>query len=121
MTLVRDMNPNYPMAYLFTTANSHFIFSRLMSKYVISLQTYNAPLLNKWCLHFIATNYDLFEREEDFKTIWSENEEYMKGSRWPTQTHLQVLNSYKEKSTKEMIVGEISRRRFSNKCSCCIM
>jgi hypothetical protein len=85
-------------------------------------QAYNALFLHKWCLHFIATNYNIFEGKKDFDTVWSENENYMESNKWPSREHLQVLDKYKTKSHQKKIVRNVSKRlSISRSCKCCVM
>ena len=45
-------------------------------------QAHNANQLAKWCLHFISTNYSVFEGEDKFEYIQGENRAHIEQQQW---------------------------------------
>ncbi|KAK3749892.1 hypothetical protein QZH41_005808 [Actinostola sp. cb2023] len=67
-------------------------------EYVVNLlllsQAHNANQLSDWCLHFIATNYSVFESSSVFSLLQDGNKQYVEEHRWPPLSYLRELEQY---------------------------
>ena len=61
-------------------------------------QAFNAKQLSAWCLHFIATNFSVFESTEEFGLVQGENREYVSEHRWPPLSYLKALEEFEKKA-----------------------
>ncbi|XP_031551057.1 rho-related protein racA-like [Actinia tenebrosa] len=82
------------------------------AEYVVNLlllsQAHNAHQLSNWCLHFIATNYLIFESNPSFTLVQGTNIEYVEKHRWPPLSYLNEVQEFEKK------VGHTSKK---GKCS----
>ena len=77
------------------------------------LQAHNAYQLSKWCLHFISTNYSVFENEEEFTDlIQGANRDYVEQHQWPPKSYYEELELYKEKIEKYHGVNDTGKCRI---------
>ena len=61
-------------------------------------QLYNAAQLSTWCLHFISTNYTVFEnRSDEFCRLSGSNLDYVREHRWPPLSHEAAVAEYWKK------------------------
>lgn len=60
-------------------------------------QAHNASQLSNWCLHFIASNYSVFESSPFFSLLEGENKEYVEEHRWPPLSYFKELEEYQNK------------------------
>lgn len=72
------------------------------------LQAHNAQQLSNWCLHFIATNYSIFESSPFFSLVQGTNKEYVEEQRWPPLSYINEIQEYEKK------IGNSSK---DSKCS----
>ena len=63
-------------------------------------QAHNAKQLSGWCLHFISTNFSVFELTEEFDLVQGENREHVYEHRWPPLSYLKAKEEY-EQSVRE--------------------
>ena len=59
-------------------------------------QQHNATQLERWCLHFIASNYLAFVRRPEFGQLKDENIEYVEKNRWPPVSYLKAVEQYEK-------------------------
>lgn len=64
---------------------------------LLTSQAHNAKQLSNWCLHFIATNYSVFEKCEEFHLVQGENREYVYEHRWPPLSYLKAQEEFERK------------------------
>ncbi len=78
-----------------------------------SFQVHNADQLEKWCLHFISTNYAAFSKLPEFSTLTESDRAYIKKNIWPPLSSLQ-----KEETEARTTTETVGRRRHKrHKCS----
>ena len=77
----------------------------------LRFQAHNAKQLSRWCLHFIATNFSVFESTEEFDLVQGDNRDYVTEHIWPP---LSYLKAQEAKSSK------FNSSKF-NSCKCNIM
>ena len=63
-------------------------------------QAHNAKQLSGWCLHFISTNFSVFESTEEFDLVQGENREHVYEHRWPPLSYLKAQEEYEQKVRK---------------------
>jgi len=71
-------------------------------------QMHNAPQLEAFMKHFIATNYLPCSKRVEFEELSEENKEYMKEHQWPPVSYLKAVAEY------EKAIGKSSG-------DCCVM
>lgn len=71
-------------------------------------QAHNAKQLSGWCLHFIATNFSVFENCEEFHLVQGENRDYVNEHRWPPLSYIKAQEEYEMK---------VKSDRDQSKCS----
>ncbi|XP_067032114.1 rho-related protein racA-like isoform X2 [Acropora muricata] len=71
-------------------------------------QAHNAKQLSGWCLHFIATNFSVFENCEEFHLVQGENRDYIDEHRWPPLSYIKAQEEYEMK---------VKSDRDQSKCS----
>jgi len=59
-------------------------------------QLHGAKQLDRWCLHFISTNYLAFEKRPDFNRLIGANMEHVETNRWPPVTYLHEVKEYEQ-------------------------
>ena len=60
-------------------------------------QAHNAKQLSRWCLHFIATNFSVFESTEEFDLVQGDNRDYVTEHRWPPLSYLKAQEEFEKK------------------------
>ena len=63
----------------------------------LTSQLHGASQLSAWCLHFISSNYIIFEDKEEFSKLTGENLDYINQHRWPPLSYEQAMEDYKKK------------------------
>ena len=58
---------------------------------------HNAKQLVAWCLHFISTNYSVFEKKGDIQRMDEESASYVIDNRWPPVSYLRQMEEYGKK------------------------
>ncbi|KAL9981519.1 hypothetical protein ACROYT_G010227 [Oculina patagonica] len=64
---------------------------------LLTSQAHNAKQLSRWCLHFISTNFSVFESTEEFDLVQGENREHVYEHRWPPLSYLKAQEEYEQK------------------------
>lgn len=78
-------------------------------------QLHNAGQLSGWCLHFISSNYLVFENKDQFKQLETENKEYIEKHRWPPVSYLEAMEEYQRQYGSDEEISKGKRKR--EKCS----
>jgi hypothetical protein len=52
--------------------------------------------LERWCLHFIASNYIAFCRRPEFCLLEGANREYIETNRWPPLSYITAVEQYEK-------------------------
>ena len=81
------------------------------------LQLYNAGQLNKWCLHFISSNYIAFSTRPEWSQLSTEDLQYIEEHRWPPLDYINEVEEY-EARLEEF---KNSKKTKSSKRSCIVM
>ena len=63
----------------------------------LCFQAHNAKQLSRWCLHFIATNFSVFESTEEFDLVQGDNRDYVTEHRWPPLSYLKAQEEFEKK------------------------
>ena len=82
----------------------------------LCFQAHNAKQLSRWCLHFIATNFSVFESTEEFDLVQGDNRDYVTEHIWPPLSYLKAQEEF-EKNVKS---SKFNSSKF-NSCKCNIM
>ena len=82
----------------------------------LCFQAHNAKQLSRWCLHFIATNFSVFESTEEFDLVQGDNRDYVTEHQWPPLSYLKAQEEF-EKKVKS---SKFNSSKF-NSCKCNIM
>ena len=53
-----------------------------------------------WCLHFIASNYTVFEKRSEFHQLKGDNKKHIGEHRWPALSYLEEDSKYKAEMKK---------------------
>jgi Rho family protein len=61
---------------------------------------YNADQLSGWCLHFIASNYTVFEKRSEFHQLEGDNKKHIEEHRWPPLSYLKEVSKYEAEMKK---------------------
>ena len=77
--------------------------------HLLYFQLHNAAQLDKWCCHFISSNFLAFEKREEFGQLQGETLEYVTEKRWPPVSYLEEVEEYERKL--QLATGD------NNKCS----
>ncbi len=64
---------------------------------LLSSQLHNASQLSSWCLHFISSNFNVLEANEQFLQLGEDNLSYVEEHRWPPLSYETAMNEYKTK------------------------
>ena len=64
---------------------------------LLTAQLHNARQLSSWCLHFVASNYVVFEPKEEFSLLAAENLDYVNDHRWPPLSYEKAIEEYRQK------------------------
>ncbi|KAJ7378706.1 hypothetical protein OS493_021288 [Desmophyllum pertusum] len=64
---------------------------------LLTSQVHNAKQLSGWCLHFISTNFSVFESTEEFDLVQGENREHVYEHRWPPLSYLKLQEEFEQK------------------------
>jgi len=59
-------------------------------------QLHNASQLEKFCLHFISSNYQPMKKREEFKMLKGENLKYVEENQWPPVSYLKELEEFEK-------------------------
>jgi len=65
---------------------------------LLGSQLYSAPQLEKFCFHFISSNYQPMKKREEFSKLIGDNLKYVEENQWPPKSYLEELDAY-EKAT----------------------
>ena len=57
----------------------------------------NAKQLVDWCLHFISTNYSVFEKKGDIQHLDEDSATFVIDNRWPPVTYIREMEEYQNK------------------------
>ena len=57
----------------------------------------NAKQLVDWCLHFISTNYSVFEKKGDIQLLDEDSATFVIDNRWPPVSYLKAMEEYQNK------------------------
>lgn len=101
------------MCELYTTKKVDSLIQKRVSdgtKDVINLlltsQAYNAKQLADWCLHFISTNFSVFESTEEFELLQGDNRKHVIQHRWPPLSYLQALEEFEQKAPQSKLTSK---------------
>lgn len=64
---------------------------------LLSSQLHNADQLERWCLHFIASNFLSFIERIEFSLLTGDNLKYVEKNRWPPLSYLEEVKEYEIK------------------------
>lgn len=64
---------------------------------LIMSQLHGAKQQERWCLHFISTNYLAFEKRADFGKLTGANLDYVEMNRWPPVSYLNQVEEYERR------------------------
>ena len=92
---------------------SHVLFKSVWQIWVLLFQVHNAEQLEKWCLHFISTNYSSFTQLPEFSTLSESDRAYIEKNKWPPFACLQ--KEIKDSKTTTETVETRRHKRW--KCS----
>ena len=73
---------------------------------LLTSQFHNAQQLSAWCLHFISSNYLVYESKEEFSLITGDNLAHIHEHQWPPISYLKAMEEYKKKYGGEKEEGE---------------
>ena len=62
---------------------------------------HNAKQLVGWCLHFISTNYSVFETKGDIQRLDEDHATYVIDHRWPPVSYIREMEEYQKKYSGE--------------------
>ncbi|KAJ5068650.1 hypothetical protein M0811_02593 [Anaeramoeba ignava] len=68
---------------------------------LVESQDANAQQLEKFCLHFISTNYGPMSQRDEWKNLKGNNLDYIEKNRWPPLKYLKEVEEY-EKELKKL-------------------
>jgi Rho family protein len=57
--------------------------------------------LEKWCLHFISTNYSCFKKRPEYPLLAGENLEFVEKHQWPPLSYLKAVEEYKKETDEK--------------------
>ena len=63
----------------------------------LCFQAHNAKQLSRWCLHFIGTNFSVFESTEEFDLVQGDNRDYVTEHQWPPLSYLKAQEEFERK------------------------
>lgn len=69
-------------------------------------QAYNAKQLSDWCLHFISTNFSVFESTEEFDLLQGENRKHVIEHRWPPLSYLKALEEFEQRAPQSNLTSK---------------
>ena len=58
---------------------------------------HNAEQLEKWCLHFISSNYQAFKRRTEFSQLTGSTLEHVEEHQWPPVSYLKEVEKYEKR------------------------
>ena len=61
----------------------------------------NAKQLVGWCLHFISTNYSVFETKGDIQRLDEDHATFVIDNRWPPVAYIKEMEEYQKKYSGE--------------------
>ena len=61
---------------------------------MISFQDHNAKQLPKWCLRFIAKNYEKFKSRPEFEELTDDHRAFVEEHQWPPLSYTRDLEQY---------------------------
>ena len=64
---------------------------------LLTAQLHNARQLSSWSLHFISSNYVVFEPKEEYSLLAGENLDYVNDHRWPPLSYEKAIEEYRQK------------------------
>ena len=73
-------------------------------------QLHNANQLSGFLLHFVASNFEAFEKMEEFQKLTGENLSYVNEHRWPPLSYINAMEEWKEKCG-------VAKNSSNRKCS----
>ena len=75
---------------------------------LLTSQFHNAQQLSAWCLHFISSNYLVYESKEEFSLITGDNLAHVHEHQWPPISYFKAMEEYKKEygGEEEGEVGE---------------
>ena len=60
-------------------------------------QLHNANQLSGFLLHCVASNFEIFEKTEEFQKLTGENLSYVNEHRWPPLSYINALEEWEKK------------------------
>lgn len=63
---------------------------------LLTSQLHNAQQLSAWCLHFISSNYLVYESKEEFSLITGDNLAHVCEHQWPPISYFKAMEEYKK-------------------------
>lgn len=73
---------------------------------LLTSQAYNAKQLADWCLHFISTNFSVFESTEEFELLQGDNRKHVTEHRWPPLSYLQALEEFEQRVLQSKLASK---------------
>ncbi|XP_022798746.1 rho-related protein racA-like isoform X1 [Stylophora pistillata] len=73
---------------------------------LLTSQAYNAKQLADWCLHFISTNFSVFESTEEFELLQGDNRKHVTEHRWPPLSYLQALEEFEQRAPQSKLASK---------------
>jgi len=67
---------------------------------LLTSQLHNAPQLEKFCLHFISSNYQPMKKRDEWCNLKGENLKYVEENQWPPKSYLDEIEAYEKASGK---------------------
>ncbi|KAL0484997.1 Rho-related protein RAC [Acrasis kona] len=64
-------------------------------------QIHNAHQLNKFCMHFICTNYRIMKKRTEWSQLDKEDEKHIKLNQWPPKWYWHELKNYEKDLKKD--------------------
>lgn len=64
---------------------------------LLTAQLYNAQQLSSWCLHFISSNYVVYEGMDQISQLTGDNLSYIQEHRWPPLSYERAMEEYRKK------------------------
>ncbi|KAM9998538.1 hypothetical protein ACTFIY_008192 [Dictyostelium cf. discoideum] len=67
---------------------------------LICAQRHNAPQLEKFCLHFISSNYQPMRRRKEFALLDDKTKKHIEDNQWPPIHYLRAVEDYEKEMEK---------------------
>jgi len=63
---------------------------------LLASQLHCAPQLEKFCYHFISSNYQPMKKREEWSKLKDDNLKYVEENQWPPKSYLEELEAYEK-------------------------